>query len=139
MMIYYDMPVNQSVVFMPLLIALMILTASGIGMWLSALAVQFRDVRHANQFLSQLLMYAAPVVWPASLIVDRLPHYGEYIRIVYGFYPMAGVIEGFRSALLGTNPMPWDLILPGSISAVLIFVSGALYFRNKERIFADVA
>jgi lipopolysaccharide transport system permease protein len=80
----------------------------------------------------QLLMYAAPVVWPVSLIPDTY-------RLIYGIYPMAGVIEGFRSSLLGTNPMPWDLVCIGSLSAILIAVSGALYFRRMERIFADVA
>ncbi len=76
-------------------------------------------------------MYAAPVVWPASMIPEKY-------RILYGFYPIAGVIEGFRSALLGTNPMPWDLIIPGTISAVILWVTGAIYFKYKERIFADV-
>jgi lipopolysaccharide transport system permease protein len=79
-----------------------------------------------------LLMYAAPVVWPVSLIPQQF-------RLLYGLYPMAGVIEGFRSALLGTTPMPWDLILIGSVSAIIIALSGALYFRRLERIFADVA
>ena len=123
---------TRSVLFLPFLILLMILTASGIGMWLSAMAIQYRDVRHASQFISQLLMYAAPVVWPASLIPEQY-------RVLYGLYPMAGVIEGFRSALLGTTPMPWDLIVPGTFSAIVIAVTGILYFRRLERIFADVA
>ncbi len=101
-------------------------------MWLLALAIQYRDVKHAIQFISQLLMYAAPVVWPVSLIPEQY-------RLLCGLYPMAGVIEGFRSSLIGTNPMPWDLILMGALSAFLIAFSGALYFRRLERIFADVA
>lgn len=132
MMIYYNVWPTIWVLFLPFLILLMILTAAGVGMWLSALAIQYRDVRYAAQFLVQLLMYAAPVVWPASLI----PH--KY-RLIYGLYPMAGVIEGFRSALLGTRPMPWDLIGMGTLSALIIFFTGLLYFRYKERIFADVA
>ena len=114
----------------------MILTSAGIGMWLSALALQYRDIKHGIQFLAQLLMYAAPVVWPISLLTDK---FGETVKLVYGLYPMAGVIEGFRSALLGQNPMPWDLIGIGSVSAILLFLSGAMYFRRKERVFADVA
>jgi lipopolysaccharide transport system permease protein len=110
----------------------MMATSAGLGMFLSALAIQYRDVRHAMNFMVQILMYAAPVVWPVS----KLPH---AYRIWYGLYPMAGVIEGFRSALLNTGPMPWDLIGMGSITAVLSFVIGALYFRRTERIFADVA
>jgi lipopolysaccharide transport system permease protein len=101
-------------------------------MWSSALAIQFRDVRLAAPFVAQLLMYAAPVVWPASLVPDHL-------KPLYGLYPMAGVIEGFRSSLLGANPMPWELILPGTLSATLLLLSGAVYFRRVERIFADVA
>jgi len=125
-------PPTLNILFLPLLVAVMVLTAGGIGLWLSILAAQYRDVRFAVQFLVQLLMYAAPVVWPASLIPEEC-------RILYGFYPMAGVIEGFRSALLATNPMPWDLIIPGVISATILFVAGLFYFRRTERILADVA
>ena len=127
------------VVLLPLLILLMILTAAGAGMWLSALTIQYRDVKHAMTFVAQLLMYAAPVVWPVSLITDKFPEWGETLRLVYGLYPMAGVIEGFRASLLGTTPMPWDLIGIGTVSALVIAASGAMYFRRMERFFADVA
>lgn len=132
LMIWYGIAPTAYVIVLPVLILLMVLTASGIGMWLSALAIQYRDVRHAITFVLQLLMYAAPVVWPVSLIPEQY-------RLVYGIYPMAGVIEGFRSALLGTTPMPWDLIFVGAITAGLMVVSGAFYFRRMERVFADVA
>jgi len=132
LMAWYGITPTINILFIPFLVILMILTASGIGMWLSALAIQYRDVPYGVQFLSQLMMYAAPVAWPASLIPE------EY-RFFYGFYPMVGVIEGFRSALLGHNPMPWDLIATGTITAILIFFFGAFFFRRKERIFADVA
>lgn len=138
LMIGFKIAPTWNIVFLPLLVLLMILTAAGIGMWLSAMAIQYRDIRYAVSFVSQLLMYAAPVVWPASLITEKLPVNGWWIREVYGLYPMAGVIEGFRSALLGRTPMPWDLIGIGSIVAILLFVSGALYFRRMERVFADV-
>jgi lipopolysaccharide transport system permease protein len=131
-MSWYGVAPTLNILFLPLLIAIMVLTAASVGLWLSILAAQFRDVRFAVQFVGQILMYAAPVVWPASLIP------GKY-RIFYGFYPMAGVIEGFRSALLATNPMPWDLIIPGVIGAVVLFITGLLYFRRAERILADVA
>ena len=136
MMIWYKISPTANVFYLPLLVALMILTAAGIGMWLSALAIQYRDVKHGIQFLSQLLMYAAPVVWPISLISEK---FGNTARLIYGLYPMAGVIEGFRAALLGTTPMPWDLIGIGSVSALIVAVSGAFYFRRMERTFADVA
>jgi lipopolysaccharide transport system permease protein len=115
---------------------MMMLTASGIGMWLSAMAIQYRDIPQGVGFLSQLLMYVAPVVWPLSLLKER---FGESATLLYGMYPMVGVIEGFRSALLGHIPMPWELIGIGTLTALLIFVSGAFYFKSKERIFVDVA
>jgi lipopolysaccharide transport system permease protein len=99
---------------------------------LSALAIQYRDIKYAVPFLSQILLYAAPVVWPVSLVPDKY-------RLIYGLYPMAGIIEGFRSALLGTNPMPWDLIAMGTLSTAVLLLSGAFYFRKMEKIFADVA
>lgn len=136
LMLWYRIPPTVDVVFLPLLILLMVATAAGMGMWLSALAVQYRDVKHALPFLTQVMMYAAPVVWPVSLITER---FGPTARLLYGLYPLAGVIEGFRSALLGTQPMPWDLIGMGSITAVFLLLSGALYFKRMEAIFADVA
>lgn len=132
MMAWFRIVPTRQILFLPLLVLLMILTAAGVGMWLSAMAVQYRDIRHAVPFMSQVLMYAAPVVWPASLVPDAW-------RVVYGLYPMAGVIEGFRAALLDTGPMPWDLIVPGTASAIAIAVSGMFYFQRLERIFADVA
>ncbi len=139
MMVFYGIVPTLNVLFLPLLVLLMVLTASGMGMWLSSMSVQFRDVKHAMPFVAQLLMYAAPVVWPVSLITEKFPEYGGIFRLVYGLYPMAGVIEGFRACLLGTRPMPWDLLAVGTGSALLIALTGALYFRRKERIFADVA
>jgi lipopolysaccharide transport system permease protein len=136
MMIGFQIPPTVNVIFLPLLILLMMLTAAGVGMWFSALAVQYRDIKHAMSFIAQLLMYAAPVVWPLSSFTER---FGERATLIYGLYPMVGVIEGFRAALLDTRPMPWDLILIGSLSAIIVFISGAYYFKRMEGIFADVA
>tara|TARA_Y100000294_G_scaffold27650_1_gene23379 strand:+ start:112 stop:966 length:855 start_codon:yes stop_codon:yes gene_type:complete len=133
---WYSISPTLNVVFIPILILMMMLTASGIGMWFSAMAIQYRDIPQGIGFLSQLLMYAAPVVWPLSLLKER---FGESAMLLYGMYPMVGVIEGFRSALLGHIPMPWGLIGIGTLTALLIFVSGAFYFKSKERIFVDVA
>lgn len=132
LMVWYQIVPSWNVVFLPVLLVLMMLTSAGIGMFLSALAIQYRDVRHAMNFVVQILMYAAPVVWPVSKIPADF-------RLWYGLYPMAGVIEGFRAALLNTGPMPWDLIGMGSITAAVSFLIGALYFRRTERFFADVA
>jgi lipopolysaccharide transport system permease protein len=132
MMAWFRIVPTWNIIFLPLLMFLMICSASGIGMWLSALAIQYRDIKYAVPFFSQILLYAAPVVWPVSLVPSQY-------RLFYGLYPMAGVIEGFRSALLGTTPMPWDLIAMGTLSTAVLLLSGAFYFRKMERVFADVA
>jgi len=131
LMVWFQITPTIWALTLPLLVLLMMLTASGMGMWLTALAIQYRDINYAIGFFVQLLMYAAPVVYPASNIPERW-------RIYYGLFPMAGIIEGFRSALLGTNPMPWDLLSVGTAVSLVFFISGALYFRRMERIFADV-
>ena len=87
-------------------------------------------------FLTQILMYAAPVVWSAALIGQR---FGPTGRLLFGLYPMVGIIEGFRVVLLGTGPMPWDMLAVGTASALVIFVTGLFYFRRMEVTFADVA
>lgn len=122
---------TPAVAVLPLLVLIMILAAVGAGMWLTALSVQYRDIKYGIGLVVQLLMYASPVVYPASLIPTRY-------RLFYGLNPMAGVIEGFRAALLGTQPLPWDLIGVGSLVALLLVGSGLLYFRRMEAIFADV-
>ncbi len=132
LMLYYGYAFHITILYLPILIFLMILFTAGLGTWLSALAIQYRDVTHGVQFLVQILMYAAPVIYPISW----LP---ESYRLYLAMYPMYGVIEGFRAALLDPNTMPWDIIGIGAISAFIIFISGAYYFKRKERIFADVA
>jgi len=132
MMLIYGYSISWSILYLPILVLLMLITASGLGMWLSALAVQYRDVPYGVEFLVQLLMYAAPVIYPVSWLPESL-------KLYFGIYPMYGVIEGFRSAILHQNPMPWDLIGIGAISALIMFITGAYYFKKKERIFADVA
>tara|TARA_B100000963_G_scaffold357798_1_gene380848 strand:- start:651 stop:1487 length:837 start_codon:yes stop_codon:yes gene_type:complete len=136
LMIYYGISVTTNIIWLPVLIFIMILTSAGLGFWFSALAVQFRDIRYAVQFLSQLLMYAAPVVWPASLLSEK---FGEDIAFWYGLYPLVGVIEGFRSALIGKVPMPLEHILLGSLTSFIIFISGSFYFNKREKFFTDVA
>ena len=101
-------------------------------MFLTALAVHYRDVNYGMGFAVQLLMYAAPVVYPVSTIPDQY-------RLAYAINPMVGVIEGLRAAFIGANSMPWDLIAVGAVSALFIAAIGAIYFRRMERTFADVA
>ena len=132
MMVYFGFMPSIQIIYLPLLILIMMITASGMGMWLTAMAVQYRDINYAMSFFVQLLMYAAPVVYPASIIP-------EPFRLIYGCFPMVGVIEGFRSILLQTNPIPWDLIGVGSVVALIFFISGAFYFKRMEKYFADIA
>jgi len=132
LMLVYQVFPTWNCLFLPLLILIMLSSALGIGLWLTAMAVQYRDIKHALTFVVQLAMYASPVIYSANIIPGRF-------RYLYAINPMVGVIEGFRSALLGTGPMPWDLIAIGSTSATVFLVSGLFYFRRQERVFSDVA
>jgi len=132
MMVFFGFYLTIQIMYLPVLVILMMITASGMGMWLTAMAIQYRDINYAMGFFVQLLMYGAPVVYPASNVPEQF-------RLLYGCFPMASVIEGFRSILLQTNPIPWDLIGMGSIISTLLFISGAFYFRRMEKYFADVA
>ncbi len=132
MLVWYGRPPTAGIYVLPVLVLILILAAAGTGFLFGAMAVQYRDINYAMAFVTRLLMYSAPVVYPASMVPEKLLPY-------YSLNPMVGVVEGFRSALLATRPMPWDLILPGAVTAALLFIFGTVYFRNKERIFADVA
>jgi lipopolysaccharide transport system permease protein len=130
MMIYFGFVPTIHVIWLPAFILLALLTSLGVGLWLSALNVQYRDFQYTIPFLIQLWLFASPVVYPSSM----LP---EPYRMIYGLNPMAGVIEGFRWALLGTSPpsaMFWV-----SVAVVLaLVISGAFYFKRMEQSFADV-
>lgn len=147
MVIYRRLP-TWNLVWLPALVILMVLTAAGIASWLTALAIQYRDIKYGLGFLVQLLMYATPVIYstysiPATYHLGNLHPWLEGIMIwprqIYALNPMVGVIEGFRSMFLGTHPMPWNLIGTGALSSALIAITGCMYFRNRERLFADVA
>jgi len=129
-MVYYRVSPTWNLVFLPFLVLLMMAIPAGIGMWLSALAIRFRDVKFAMPFIIRMLIYSAPILYSASSIP-------EAYRIVYSLNPIVGVIEGYRACLLGT-PLPWGYILPGMVTAVLLLVSGAIYFRKMESVFVDV-
>ncbi len=114
---------------------MLVVTSLGIAFWLSALAVQYRDVAHALAFAIQALMYLSPIVYSDRIVPKRMP----LLRLTYGLNPVAGVVGGIRAVLLDTGPLPWDLILPGTATALILVVSGLYYFRSRERLFADVA
>jgi len=131
-LIVFRVPLSWNLVMLPVPVLLMVVAVAGWGIGLSALAVRFRDVRHAMGFATTLLQYAAPVVWPLSKVPE------EY-RLIYAIYPMVGVIEGFRASVLGGAQMPWALIGMGGLSSAVSLVAGLAYFRRTERGFADVA
>ena len=132
LMLFFQYSPSWQILALPIAILSMLITACGVSIWLTALAVQYRDVKHAMSFLVQLLMYASPVVYATSII----PH--EY-RLLYAINPMVGVVETFRAGILGTTSIPWDLVLVGGVSEMLMLLTGLIFFRSKEKIFADVA
>ena len=128
--LYYRIVPTWNLLLFPILVLLMMSIAAGIGMWLSAMAIRFRDVKHAMPFAVRMLMYTAPIVYSASSIP------GNY-RLIYSLNPIVAVIEGYRACLLGT-PFPWPFIWPGIITTAIILISGAFYFKRMERVFVDV-
>lgn len=128
--IYYRVFPTWNLLLFPVFVLLMMSISSGVGMWLSAMAIRFRDVKHAMPFAVRMLMYTAPIVYSASAIPEKF-------RILYSLNPIVAVIEGFRACLLGT-PFPWMYIWPGIITATILFVTGAFYFKRMERVFVDV-
>lgn len=125
---------NWYLFLLPLLI--IILSSAGLGIWLSSLVLQYRDFRFAINFLTPLLLYTAPVAFPALKVKEKL---GNTIYELYALYPMVGGIEGFRSSFVQGVEFPWKIVLISSASAIFIFVSGILYFKKMEKHFADVA
>lgn len=115
----------------PLLLLLAMMTAAGVGFWLSALNIQYRDIKYVAPFLVQLWMYAAPIVYPLSLVPE------EY-RLAYSFNPMVSVAEGFRMALTASGSLQASHVAASAATALVLFASGALFFRRSERVFADV-
>ncbi len=131
MMVFYDIRPTVMIWTLPFFLLLALAGALGVGLWLAALNVRYRDVNYIIPFLVQLWMYASPVAYPSSMIPAQW-------RPLYGLNPMAGVIEGFRMALLGTASLDWTILALSACITLVLLISGALYFRRTERSFADV-
>ena len=129
-MFFYGYMPGSSIIWLPFFVMFMVITALGIGFWLSALNVEYRDVMYAIPFLNQFLMFLTPVVYPASIVPEGW-------RVLYGLNPMVGVIEGFRWALLGSGEGPSLMLLVSAIISIVLFVSGMIWFRKKEMTFVD--
>ncbi len=131
MMIWFRTLPTWGVLALPFFLILALLTALAVGLWLSALNVRYRDVGHTIPFLVQLWMFASPVAYPVSLVPERW-------RVLYSLNPMAGVIEGFRWALLGKESPDFEVIVISSMMVTTLLISGVVFFKHTERTFADV-
>ncbi len=131
LMAWYGIVPGVAVLTIPFFLLLALLSSLGISLWLAALNVKYRDIRYTIPFLTQFWLYATPVAYPSSLIPEQW-------RLLYGLNPMAGVIEGFRWALLGTANPPGAMIVVSASIVIAIFVGGLFFFRRMEREFADV-
>jgi lipopolysaccharide transport system permease protein len=128
---YSTAPEIHAIIAIPLLSVVAVALSTAIGVWLSALMVMYRDVRSIVPFLTQIWFFATPIAYPTSLVPEEW-------RTVYGLNPMAGVVEGFRWALLDTPPPPAGMVAASAIATVLLLWMGLTYFRRVDRIFADV-
>lgn len=129
---YRIMPSAVALLLLPLLVVAMVMTSAGVGCWLAALNIKYRDIKYIVPFLVQVWLYVSPVAYPMSVVPARY-------RLLYALNPMAGVIEGFRSVLLHTSAVPWPMIAFSLLSGFVFFATGVLYFRSTERVFADMA
>jgi lipopolysaccharide transport system permease protein len=131
MMLFYGIMPTVNMLWLPCFLLLALTTSLGVGLWLSAMNVQFRDVRYTVPFLTQFWLFATPIAYPSSLL-------SEPWRTLYGINPMVGVIEGFRWALLGVATAPGPIVIVSSLAALALLISGLFYFRRMEKTFADV-
>lgn len=132
MMLFYHITPTINMIWLPAFLLLAVITALGVGLWFSALLVMYRDVNYMLPFITQLWMFISPVVYASSTIPEKW-------RVLYSLNPMAGVVEGFRWAMLGTQQSISPLMIAISSGiAILLFVSGLFFFRRMERVFADM-
>lgn len=132
MLLFFGIVPEPSALYLvPLLLMMTMLTVSGVGYWLSALNIQYRDIKHVAPFLVQIWMYASPIVYPLSLVPEEF-------RLAYSLNPLVSVVEGFRMALAGSGSLRPEYVAASLSVAILLFVSGIMFFRRSERVFADV-
>ena len=131
MMIFYGIYPTSNIWALPLFLLLALVTAVGVGLWLSALNVLYRDINYVLPFLTQFWMFLTPIAYPSSMVPQRF-------QTLFALNPMTGVVEGFRWALLGTGQTPGTMTLVSSVVALVLLISGMFYFRRMERQFADM-
>lgn len=131
MMAFYNIWPGLNVLWLPLFLLLAVITALGVGFWFSAMNVMFRDIRYAIPFLVQAWLFATPIAYPSSLLKGGW-------QTIYGINPMAGVVDGFRWALLGLDTKPGPMIAVSASVSIILFITGVYYFKRMEKVFADV-
>lgn len=132
MMVYYHVSLSWGLLLWPLLLILTFLMAGGVGLWFSALYVKYRDIRYTLPFIVQLWLFATPVIYPSSLLPEKM---GWMVAVLN---PMSSVISAYRASLLGNLQIPWSQLCVASAIIIMVFVSGAFYFRRMEKDFADI-
>ncbi len=126
----YTFKFTPGLLALPGLILLAFIATLGVSLWFSAMNVIYRDVGHILPFLTQIWFFITPIVYSASMVSSKW-------QIVYALNPLTGVVEGFRWSLLGVHSLPWQMLVVSAVVAVLVLISGVVYFRNMERTFAD--
>jgi len=134
LMLFHQYPPSPNLIFLPFFILVAIVAALGVGIWLSALTIRYRDFQHIIPFLVRFGMFVTPVAYPASLLVDRIPNWA---LILYYLNPIAGIIDGFRWSILGTEP-PNVLTYVSFAVVLLLFVTSLFYFKKVERTISDI-
>jgi lipopolysaccharide transport system permease protein len=129
-MFFYGVTPGAAVIWLPAFVLLLVITALGVGFWLSALNVEYRDVMYTIPFINQIWFFLTPIVYPSSLVPDPW-------QVSYGLNPMAGVVEGFRWALLGAGKGPSPMLAVSTVIALLLLVSGIVWFHRREESFVD--
>ena len=137
LMTYFGILPGWSFLALPVVIGILLLSTLGVGIWLSAVNVRYRDVRYVVPFLTQLWMFVSPVIYPASDVISKFESRGLPIWL-YGLNPMVGVVESYRWAVLGVGSMPGSLLIASAGMSLVLFISGLVYFRSTERDFADI-
>lgn len=130
LMVYYGITPTINTLWLPVFLLLTIIASLAVSLWLSALNVEYRDIKYVIPFLTQIWLFATPIAYSSTLL-------NEPWRTIYGLNPMVGVVEGFRWALLGTNTQPGMMAVASAGAALLLLFSGAFYFRRMEKTFAD--
>ena len=130
MMVYYGLPVLSNLLYLPIFFLLNVIAALGVGIWLSALTIRYRDFQHVVPFLVQIGLYATPIAYPASLVPEKY-------QLLYHLNPMTGIVSGFRWSILGEGGF-YDLMYVSIVMIFFLFISGVWYFKRMEQTMADL-